>query len=244
MHFALCFAIILFVMNEIFISFTKHYELFVRLAFAFAAGALVGIEREFHGRPAGIRTHILVSLGSALIALISLELSQATGMLSSDIALRVDPGRIAAGVVTGIGFLGAGVIIKIGISARGLTTAASLWCIASVGMGFGFGLYALSIIGTLFMLLTLMVLSRAEKGIQRNWYKSILVEISDSLEIGQLRDTFKSHGWRILDLKIKSNKRDSLMYVEYDVRLNSKQELASLIKILENAEFVTYYRIK
>ncbi len=231
-------------MNDIFISFSKHYELFLRLAFAFAAGALVGIEREFHGRPAGIRTHILVALGSALIALISLELSQATGMLSSKIALRVDPGRIAAGVVTGIGFLGAGVIIKIGISARGLTTAASLWCIASVGMGFGFGLYLLSICGTFFMLLTLLVLSRAEKGIQRNWYKSIAVKISDKVEIGKLRDRFKEQGWRILDLKVKRPENGESMYVEYDVRLNSKQELALLINILENEPFIAAYKIK
>jgi len=231
-------------MNDILIHITKHYELFLRLAFAFAAGALVGIEREFHGRPAGIRTHILVAIGSALIALISLELSQTTGMLSSDIALRVDPGRIAAGVVTGVGFLGAGVIIKIGISARGLTTAASLWCIASVGMGFGFGLYTLSILGTLFMLLTLVVLGRAEKGIQRNWYKSILVRLSNSTEIGPLRDKFKAQGWRILDLKIRKDKKHAVMYVEYDVRLNSKQEVAPLIKILENTDFITSYRIK
>ena len=95
----------------------------------------------------------------------------------------------------------------------------------------------------IFMLLTLMVLSKAEKGIQRNWYKSILVRIANNTEIGELRDKFKAQGWRILDLKVKSNKKEPIMFVEYDVRLNSKQELASLIKILEEAEFVTHYKI-
>ena len=129
-----------------------HFELVIRLLFAVTAGALVGIERECRGRPAGLRTHILVALGAAAVSLISIELPRMSGIIGDQAILRVDPGRIAAGVVTGIGFLGAGAIIKIGITARGLTTAASLWCMAVVGMAFGFGLFCLAGTATALML--------------------------------------------------------------------------------------------
>jgi len=116
------------------------WDALVRLAFACGLGAAIGFEREIRDREAGIRTHLLVSLGSALFTVVS-----AYGfhefLASGDNVVRADPSRIAAQIVTGIGFLGAGAIIREGLSVRGLTTAATLWVVAAIGMACGAGYY-------------------------------------------------------------------------------------------------------
>jgi putative Mg2+ transporter-C (MgtC) family protein len=116
------------------------WDALVRLSFACGLGAAIGFEREIRDREAGIRTHLLVSLGSALFTVVS-----AYGfhefLASGDNVVRADPSRIAAQIVTGIGFLGAGAIIREGLSVRGLTTAATLWVVAAIGMACGAGYY-------------------------------------------------------------------------------------------------------
>jgi putative Mg2+ transporter-C (MgtC) family protein len=116
------------------------WEALLRLAVACGLGAAIGFEREIRDREAGIRTHLLVSLGSALFTIVS-----AYGfhefLASGDNIVRTDPTRIAAQIVTGIGFLGAGAIIREGLSVRGLTTAATLWVVAAIGMACGAGYY-------------------------------------------------------------------------------------------------------
>ena len=125
----------------------------VRLFLSALFGALVGIERELHGRAAGLRTHILVALGSALFMITSLLVGSAYGHIGD-----VDPSRIAAGVVTGIGFLGAGVIFKQKGEVHDLTTAASIWATAAIGMAVGAGAWFLAIIVTLVIWLILALL--------------------------------------------------------------------------------------
>jgi putative Mg2+ transporter-C (MgtC) family protein len=116
------------------------WDAFLRLLFACALGGLIGFERELRDREAGVRTHLLVSLGSALFTIIS-----AYGfhefLTNGGSVVRADPSRIAAQIVTGIGFLGAGAIIREGLSIRGLTTAATLWVVAAIGMSCGAGYY-------------------------------------------------------------------------------------------------------
>lgn len=215
-----------------------------RLLFAVGAGALVGIEREYHGRPAGFRTHILVALGAAVVALISVQLPELTAGKEAMTRIQVDPGRIASGVVTGIGFLGAGAIIRIGITARGLTTAASLWCMASVGMGFGFGLYALSVVGTLLMLFTLFVLGGVERKLSKHWYKSVDVTmIGPDHSAGAVVDLVKQQGWRIIDLKLEKQKTEHRLDVEFEVRLNSKKDVERLVSVLNRADFIERFRV-
>src|SRR5688572_31978582 len=117
-----------------------YIETVVHLLGAVLAGGLIGLERSFHGRPAGFRTHTLVCLASSLLMLVTLF--QGTWFLStSPDTVRVDPTRMAQGIMTGIGFLGAGVIFKEGLSVRGLTTAASIWITAAIGVLIGVGLY-------------------------------------------------------------------------------------------------------
>ncbi len=112
----------------------------LRLLLAVAAGALIGLERTYHGRPAGFRTHTLVCTASSLLMLLSIFQWQLIAGAPMD-TVRVDPTRMAQGIMTGIGFLGAGVIMKERLKIRGLTTAASLWLTASIGIVIGMGLY-------------------------------------------------------------------------------------------------------
>jgi putative Mg2+ transporter-C (MgtC) family protein len=135
------------------------WDAFLRLLFACALGALIGFERELRDREAGIRTHLLVSLGSALFTIVS-----AYGfhefLTNGGNVVRADPSRIAAQIVTGIGFLGAGAIIREGLSVRGLTTAATLWVVAAIGMACGAGYYwpaAAATVLTLFALWPLRI---------------------------------------------------------------------------------------
>jgi putative Mg2+ transporter-C (MgtC) family protein len=135
------------------LSLQAQVELALRLVVGLGLGAIIGFERELHRQPAGFRTHSLVALGAALFAIVS-----AYGFYHES----TDPTRIAAQIVTGIGFIGAGTILQYRGHVRGLTTAASLWAVAAVGMATGAGLYVLAVVGTLLILVVLALLDRVE----------------------------------------------------------------------------------
>ncbi len=126
----------------------------LRLAVAAALGGLIGLERELDEKSAGLRTHMLVSLGSALFTIVS-AYGFREFLASGDNVVRADPARIAAQIVTGIGFIGAGVIFRQGLGVRGLTTAASLWLVAAIGMAAGAGYWAGAVVATVAALVTL-----------------------------------------------------------------------------------------
>jgi putative Mg2+ transporter-C (MgtC) family protein len=132
------------------IDFSEQLDLSVRLLVAALLGLAIGFEREIHGHPAGLRTHMLVALGSALFTVLSIR-----GFLGEAGVAPVDPTRIAAQIVSGIGFLGAGAILKDGIVIRGLTTAASLWATSAVGMAAGAGEYAIGVVAATVILVSL-----------------------------------------------------------------------------------------
>ena len=130
-------------------------DIILRLLLSTFLSSIVGFERSTRGRAAGLRTHILVGLGSTLFMLISIFIAKDGG--------NYDPARLAAGVVTGIGFLGAGTIIRFGASVKGLTTAASLWAVSALGLAVGTGFYLPAIVTTAIVLVTLMVLPHIEE---------------------------------------------------------------------------------
>ncbi|MCC6618580.1 MAG: MgtC/SapB family protein [Chloroflexi bacterium] len=135
------------------LSVTVQVELALRLTVGLVLGAIIGFERELHRQPAGFRTHSLVALGAALFAIIS-----GYGYTGDN----ADPTRIAAQIVSGIGFLGAGTILQFRGHIRGLTTAASLWSVAAVGAATGTGLYVLAVLGTVLIIVVLSLLDRVE----------------------------------------------------------------------------------
>jgi putative Mg2+ transporter-C (MgtC) family protein len=179
-------------------------EALLRLSLAAVLGGLIGIERELRDREAGLRTHLLVSLGSALFTIVSAYGFHAF-LASGASVVRADPTRIAAQIVTGIGFLGAGAIIRQGFSVRGLTTAATLWVVAAVGMACGAGYYSAAALSTALVLLALyplriiayriLIRFRPEDG-------RLLVELPVGQSPGMVIDEIERLGARIASLEL------------------------------------------
>jgi len=136
------------------------FSMVFRLLLSFLLGGVIGLERETHRRPAGFRTHILVATGSCLITLVSVYSATLDGFGATG---AVDPTRIAANIITGIGFLGAGTILRDGMTVRGLTTAASLWVVSGIGLAVGFGFYAGALLVAGLVTMTLVFLDKIEK---------------------------------------------------------------------------------
>jgi putative Mg2+ transporter-C (MgtC) family protein len=130
-----------------------------KIAFAAVLGGMIGLERESKGRPAGLKTHMLVTVGAALFTIISFQMAVRYSALGA-----VDPSRIAAGIVTGIGFLGAGAVMKMESTVQGLTTAASIWAVSAIGMAVGAGFYVEALASTVVVLI-IFSLTRFEKNV-------------------------------------------------------------------------------
>ncbi len=181
-------------------------RILVHLLAALAAGGAIGIERSWHGRPAGFRTHALVCLASSLLMLLTVY--QATWFPADGDTVRLDPTRMAQGIMTGIGFLGAGVIFKEGLTVRGLTTAASIWITAAIGVMMGSGLYFPAVAATVLTLGVLSVFRVVEGWLPAHRYASIRLhfERGKTLPEAAVRELLARHGcsasalsWRLAD---------------------------------------------
>jgi putative Mg2+ transporter-C (MgtC) family protein len=181
-----------------------HVYAFLHLAGALLAGALIGIERSYHGRAAGMRTYALVCLGSTLVIIASFYPESWTPGSSID---AVDRGftRVIQGIVTGIGFLGAGVIVKEGLSVRGLTTAASIWVTAGIGILIGMGFYATASMATLLTLGTLSVFRSIEDRMPSQAYLHCYLRFraDDMMAEDALRALIGDAGFRISELSYR-----------------------------------------
>lgn len=173
----------------------------LRLALALAAGLVIGMERESHGRAAGLRTTVLVCVAAAIAMILSSAVFSATGQDGG--GWRPDPARLAAGILTGMGFLGAGVIMREGRIVRGVTTAASLWFTTILGLTIGAGHYALAIAGLSIALLVLFVLPVVEHFIRNDWYGSIRIVLArDAMPDSQLKARIEAMGITIKDVEL------------------------------------------
>ena len=158
----------------------NEWTLIVRILVAAGLSAVIGFEREFHGRPAGLRTHVLVGIGAALVMAGGEAVLQ---LVAARAGVQIDPGRIAAGVITGIGFLGAGTIIRVGDWIRGLTTAASIWYVAALGIAAGQGLYVLALGGTAIGVAVLTLLDRVEDIIPSKIYHGLSLDVTPAKRV-------------------------------------------------------------
>ncbi|HYO60826.1 MAG TPA: MgtC/SapB family protein [Actinomycetota bacterium] len=187
----------------------------MRIVLAAFLGGLIGFERELSDQPAGFRTHMLVSLGAALFTLAG---AYGVEAFFDDVPGRVrfDPTRVAAQVVTGIGFLGAGAIIQQGFSVRGLTTAASLWVTAAVGLSIGLGYYWGAAVTAIFTVLALYLLKKLRRALFRRLRKGdarITVRIGENLRLAQLVDVFELRGSRVESVKFTGDEDDEKQLV-------------------------------
>jgi len=180
------------------------YEVFLRMALAVVLGGLIGLEREQRSRPAGLRTLIIVCLGATIIMIVSTKLPTQFFTGPGEAVVRVDPGRIAAGIVTGIGFLGAGVVLKLGDIVRGVTTAACIWFVAALGIAIGEGHYALSVLATFTVLVVLWLLHYVEAFFRSNVYPTVTVKVQSEnadAAVDSAKKIFKQFKGSVKDLK-------------------------------------------
>src|SRR6266852_5176019 len=180
---------------------SEELVILVRVLTAVVVGALIGFERTFHGRPAGFRTHALVCVASSLLMLVTVYQNQWMTFLEHD-AIWTDPTRMAQGIMTGIGFLGAGVIFKEGLTVRGLTTAASIWVTAAIGILVGVGFYLPAVIGSIATLIVLGVFRAIEARLPSEFYAHHTIRFEREAIIPEpdLRKLIGEHGFTIANL--------------------------------------------
>lgn len=213
-------------------SWWSSYEAtnLLRLLLASFLSGLIGIEREVHGRAAGFRTHLLVGVATCLIMIVSEYFFDNYGSLSSSLAVRTDPARIAAQIVVGIGFLGAGVIIKSGRVVRGLTTAACLWLVAGVGMAIGAGLYVPAVMVTIIAMFNLLLLKQIERLIRKDKFYTLVIHASNfGMNPQNVTDILQQNNMRIVNRKIEADSVTGKSRYEYVISTRRALDHESLI---------------
>lgn len=205
-------------MELIFSSVMSSLYIFIRLIIAAVLGGIIGLEREKLNRPAGVRTHMIVCLGSCLIMLL--------GEYMHEIDNTIDITRLGAQVVSGIGFLGAGAILKDGFSVRGLTTAATLWVVACVGLAVGGGFYSAGILTTIIVYSSLHFLGfTTKKGLRKNI--SVYVESLDNT-INNLQDFLTDNGLEVVDIGLVDNIKHDFIEIKFIVLVRNIKILTEL----------------
>ncbi|MFC4600169.1 MgtC/SapB family protein [Cohnella hongkongensis] len=192
-------------MNEIWLI--NDGELALRIALAAALGGLIGLEREWNNHAAGLRTHIMVCLGSAAIMLLSIY---GFSEFMAEPNVRADPARLAAQVVSGIGFLGAGAILRTGSNVSGLTTAASIWVVAAIGLCTGAGFFYCAVLTTAIALLSLFLLNKLEKWMMRSRrYREVKIKVEDRPgNLGAIIERLSAHGIQIGKVQVDHELED------------------------------------
>lgn len=216
-------------------------QIALRLGCAMLVGIVIGLEREYTHRPAGLRTHILVALGACVASIMG-------EMIFLHYTANADPARLSAQVITGVGFLGAGTIMKEGVNVKGLTTAASVWAVACLGIAAGFGYYALSVLGMVFILLTLTVVEALQHRFIRGGgsEESYVLETEDiTVALNQLQMITQTQQVTLMDLsarQIEGGHRLSFRVVfsgrrhkKHHTRFFSALAAAPGIRCVENA---------
>jgi putative Mg2+ transporter-C (MgtC) family protein len=219
-------------------AFWNHREEIGRLVLAALLGGLVGIERLHHGRSAGFRTQLLVGLGTCLVMLVSIHFSELFGNRPGLPNVQVDPARVAYGVMAGVGFLGAGAILLRGQGVRGLTTAASLWCTAAVGLACGLGMYFVAAGATALVLFALVVLVWIDEHIPTDWSKYVLVTLParpNDTNIPALRKLLTEAGANVKDIDYSrdfgQNTEAISMFVHMPAHRNEQDIIQAVSKI-------------
>ena len=212
-------------MPQTYIDITLH------LGAAWLAGSLIGLERSFHGRPAGFRTHALVCLSSAMLMMVTTYQWEWLRTVPIE-TVRTDPTRIAQGIMTGIGFLGAGVIFKEGLSVRGLTTAASIWMTAALGILYGVGFFYPAVLGTVATLGTLAVFRWVERRMPSQHFANHMLQFprTDILSEDDVRRIITEHGFSIADLSYQLD--DAGHSFEYRMTIRTSKQ-ANLRRLAE-----------
>lgn len=212
------------------------------IALAILVGGSIGFEREMHGRPAGLRTHILVCLASTLLILASRVLPAELLGEDSDARIVMDPNRLAAGIVTGIGFIGAATVIRAGDIVRGITTGATVWTVAGLGIVIGQGGYAIAVVGAVAVIVVLAGLDPLTRRIAPVIYRRLTVTGLGSEMSGlsaRVATILKEHEIRVQDLSGTRGRPDQPFELVFHVRLRNLQQAPEMLEKISGVPGVT-----
>jgi putative Mg2+ transporter-C (MgtC) family protein len=222
----------------------EYFEISFRLVAALLAGGLIGLERSHRGRPAGFRTHALVCVASSLLMLVTVY---ETHWFPQTASARVilDPTRMAQGIMTGIGFVGAGAIIKEGYSVRGLTTAASIWITSAIGILTGIGFYFAAALGTVLALGTLSLFRWVEARLPTESYASFVVRFRRDAAMSEpdLRKLVAQHGFSLYNMSYRLHGQVDMLEYRTVIRTMQPANLARLAGALSSDPRIIEYRI-
>jgi putative Mg2+ transporter-C (MgtC) family protein len=222
-----------------------HYlEIATHLGAAWLAGSLIGAERSFHGRPAGFRTHALVCLASALLMLITAYQQDWFPLPVTD-TIRMDPQRMAQGIMTGIGFLGAGVIFKEGLSVRGLTTAASIWITAAIGILYGVGFYYPAILATIATIGTLALFRWIEERMPSQYYALHVLRFAraKTQPEAKVRKFIADHGFSVANMSYRLDDGGKVFEYRMSIRTIDQRNITKLVEGYRKREDVLEFRV-
>jgi len=221
-----------------------HLDISLRLVTALVIGGLIGLERSYHGRPAGFRTHALVCLSTSLLMLVTVyETVWFPGISQGRISL--DPTRMAQGIMTGIGFLGAGTIMREGLAVRGLTTAASLWITAAIGILVGIGFYFPALLVTALTLGTLSVFRWIEHKVPMQFYAHCTVRFAcdGAMSEPEMRRLLKEHGFTSGNLSYRFDNDANLYEYRMIIRASRSDKAKRFADALSKVASVKGFRI-
>lgn len=215
-----------------------------RLLVATIAGGIIGLERSYHGRPAGFRTHTLVCVASSLLMLVAIYQSQWFAGASPE-TVRVDPTRMAQGIMTGIGFLGAGVIMREGLSVRGLTTAASIWITAAIGILAGVGFYSAVLIATVITIGTLTVFRKIENWMPAQLFANLTIIFSRQNFMSEtgIRELLLQNGFSVANVSYRLLDKGEQLEYRMTVRTMAESNIEQLSKTLMDLTSVIEFNI-
>ena len=222
----------------------EYFEIVFRLAAALAAGGLIGLERSYRGRPAGFRTHALVCLASSLLMLVTVYESHWFPRLEGG-RIILDPTRMAQGIMTGIGFVGAGAIIKEGFNVRGLTTAASIWVTAAIGILAGIGFYFAAAVGAVLALGTLSAFRWIEARLRVESYAILAVRFprASPMSEAELRGLVAEHGFSLYNMSYRLHREAEQFEYRAVIRTMDPAGLRRLSETLNATPRVLEYRL-
>ncbi|PLX63414.1 MgtC/SapB family protein [Sedimenticola selenatireducens] len=211
---------------------------------AMVVGGAIGLERSFHARPAGFRTHVLVCMASSTLMLVTYFQWKWLPQTLVD-TVRADPARMAQGIMTGIGFLGAGVIFKEGLSVRGLTTAASIWITAAIGILIGIGFYFPAVVATLLTLGTLSVFRWIETKLPSQFYAhyNIRFDRNTALPESEIRRVLQEHGFTVANMSYRVGDNTTSFEYRMIIRTTNSANMATLAESLRMQNNVCSFKI-
>ncbi|MEL7626692.1 MAG: MgtC/SapB family protein [Anaerolineaceae bacterium] len=212
-------------------------DMFLRIGLSLVLGGIIGFERERDSQPAGLRTHMILVIGACLAMMLSINIANAAG---------TDPNRLAAQVVSGIGFLGAGAILRSGFTVKGLTTATTLWTMAIVGLAVGAGYYLVSVFTTVMLMIVLSVLDVIEKRFVRiNVIRNIIIEVHDTKGIiRDVRRTLARIADQVITFSVQKSVKSKSLRLEIIARFNRSEKIENMVEQISEIEGVKGFKIE